>query len=113
MIGSERSERPLSVHQAGCECAACRRARLSEALLAFAQEHGLILQKDIGDSVAELIRNLGHFCEARELDFVMLVQQGVSCWRADLEGDEIRREFTAKLTITPRNAVPMKKHFSI
>jgi len=63
---------------------------------------------DIGDSVSKLISNLGHFCEARGLDFIVLVQQGVSCWRAEMEADDEAREFTAKLTVMPKNAVRIK-----
>ena len=61
----------------------------------------MIRDNDISDRVSKLISNLGHFCEARELDFITLVQQGVSCWRAEMEADELAREFTAKLTLMP------------
>jgi len=70
----------------------------------------MIAHNDISDSVAKLITNLGHFCEARELDFIVLVQQGVSCWRSEMEADESAREFTAKLTLVPKSAIPKKKH---
>ena len=63
----------------------------------------MIRDNDISDRVSKLISNLGHFCEARELDFIMLVQQGVSCWRAEMEADDFVREFTAKLILMPAN----------
>ena len=70
----------------------------------------MISHNDIGDSVSKLISNLGHFCEARELDFIVLVQQGVSRWRAEMEPDEFAQEFTAKLTLVPKSAARKKKH---
>lgn len=61
---------------------------------------------DIDDTVSKLIGNLGHFCEARGLDFIMLVQQGVSRWREEMEDNDLPREFTAKLTL--KDAIPRK-----
>lgn len=69
----------------------------------------MIAHNDISDSVAKLISNLGHFCEARELDFIALVQQGVSCWRAEMEADDIAREFTAKTHAGAQKCNPEKE----
>ena len=66
------------------------------------------LPDDTGESVANLISNLGHFCEARGLDFIMLVQRGVSCWRAEMDADDFAREFTAKLTLMPKSGADKK-----
>ena len=68
----------------------------------------MITDNDISDRVSKLISNLGHFCEARELDFITLVQQGVSCGRAEMEADDFAREFTAKLILMPKSATRKK-----
>lgn len=67
---------------------------------------------DINERVSRLISDLGHFCEARGLDFVMLVQKGVGRWRSEMDADDLEanglaREFTATLTLRPLD--PEKK----
>ena len=84
-------------------------ARSCAALLAFAKDHDVIAHNDISDSVAKLIANLGHFCEARGT--------GLHCARParrQIVGDRVGSStslhaVTAKLTLVPKSAVSKKK----
>jgi hypothetical protein len=60
------------------------------------------LSDDISDSVSKLISNLGHFCEARGIDFIMLVQQGVSRWRSEMEAEGLHESLPPSSRSCPK-----------
>ena len=76
-------------------------ASAAEALAVFQRRCGTIEEH----AIADLICDLGHLAEERDLDFLAEVQRGIGHWYAEHHShdrDDLGPDAAVEITITPR-----------
>ena len=76
-------------------------AAAAEALAVFQQRCGTVEEH----AIADLICDLGHLAEERDLDFIAEVRRGIGHWFAEHhahDSDHLGPDATVEITINPR-----------
>lgn len=58
------------------------------ALSVFCEETGLDPDAEKHEAVSDLIANLGHYCDAHDLDFLEVVSGAIGVWDAEKREEE-------------------------